>query len=51
MVTTGTKAALNCGDMELAWRKWKRHPLINQTWNNWKIHWTAAFSKLETFIA
>jgi hypothetical protein len=23
MVTTGTKAALNCGGMELAWHEWK----------------------------
>jgi hypothetical protein len=45
MVTTGTKATLNCSGMELAWREWKRHPLIDQTWNNWKIHWMAAFSE------
>jgi hypothetical protein len=45
MVTTGTKAALNCGGMELAWQEWKRRPLFNQTWNNWKQHWTAAFTK------
>jgi hypothetical protein len=46
MVTTGTKAALNCGGMELAWCKWKHCPLVNHTWNNWKLHWTVAF--LET---
>jgi hypothetical protein len=45
MVTTGTKAALNCGSMELAWRKWKHHPLVDHTWNNWKLHWTAAFAE------
>jgi hypothetical protein len=45
MVTTGTKAALNCGIMELAWRKWKRCPLANHTWSNWKLHWTAAFAE------
>jgi hypothetical protein len=45
MVTTGKKAALNCGGMELVWCEWKRHPLIDQTWNNWKSHWTTAFSK------
>jgi hypothetical protein len=45
MVTTGTKAALNCGGMELAWRKWKRRPVADQTWNNWKVHWTAAFTE------
>jgi hypothetical protein len=31
--------------MELSWREWKRHPLVDQTWNNWKLHWAAAFSK------
>ncbi len=45
MVTTGTKAALNCGGMELAWRKWNRCPLVDHTWNNWKLHWTAAFAE------
>ncbi len=45
IVTTGTKAPLNCGGMELAWRKWKRCPLVDHTWNNWKLHWTAAFVK------
>jgi hypothetical protein len=45
MVLTGTKAAINCGGIELAWREWRRCPAINQTWNNWKTHWTAAFTK------
>jgi hypothetical protein len=45
MVLTGTKAAINCGGMELAWRKWRRPPIINQMWNNWKVHWTAAFAE------
>jgi hypothetical protein len=45
MVTTGTKATLNCGGMELAWHIWKRHPLVDHMWNNWKLHWTAAFAK------
>ncbi len=45
MVTTGMKAALNCGGMELAWREWKCFPLDNHTWNNWKLHWTAAFAE------
>jgi hypothetical protein len=45
MVTTGTKAALNCGGMKLAWHAWKHHPLVDQMWNNWKLHWTAAFSE------
>jgi hypothetical protein len=44
MVTTGTKATLNCCGMELTWREWKRRRLIDQTWNNWKLHWRAAFS-------
>jgi hypothetical protein len=43
MVSTGTKAAINCGGIELAWREWKRRPLVDQTWNTWKTHWTAAF--------
>jgi hypothetical protein len=45
MVTTGTKATLNCGGMELAWCKWKCHPLTDHTWNNWKLHWTEAFAE------
>jgi hypothetical protein len=45
MVTTGTKAALNCGGVELVWHEWKRRTLVDQTWNNWKLHWAAAFSK------
>jgi hypothetical protein len=43
MVTTSMKAALKCGGMELAWHKWKRCLLVNHTWNNWKLLWTAAF--------
>jgi hypothetical protein len=35
MVTTSTKAALNCGGMELTWREWKHHLLVDYTWNNW----------------
>jgi hypothetical protein len=45
MVTTGTKATLNCGGMGLAWRKQKCCPLIDHMWNNWKLHWTAASCK------
>jgi hypothetical protein len=45
MVTTGTKEALTRGGMTLAWHEWKRHPTNKQTWNNWKAHWTAAFSE------
>jgi hypothetical protein len=45
MVTTGKKAALNCGGMELAWREWKCCPLVNHMWNNWKLHWTVALAE------
>ncbi len=45
MVTTGTKAALNSGGMELAWREWKRRPVPDQMWNNWKLHWSVAFTE------
>jgi hypothetical protein len=45
MVTTGTKATLNCSGMELAWRKWKHRLLIDHTWDNWKLHWTAVFAE------
>jgi hypothetical protein len=31
MVLTGTKATINCGGMELTWRKLRRCPSINQT--------------------
>jgi hypothetical protein len=31
MVTTGTKHALNCGDMTLAWQEWKHRPLPDHT--------------------
>jgi hypothetical protein len=41
MITTGTKHALACGNMTLAWREWKHHPIIDHTWPNWKAHWTA----------
>jgi hypothetical protein len=45
MVSTGTKATITCSRMELAWREWKRQPIINQMWNNWKMHWTVAFAE------
>jgi hypothetical protein len=45
MVLTGIKAAITCGGMELAWREWKCQPIINQTRNNWKMHWTLDFSE------
>jgi hypothetical protein len=46
MITTGTKHALACGNMTLAWRKWKYCPIIDHTWPNWKAQWTAAFAKM-----
>jgi hypothetical protein len=46
MVTTGTKHALATRNMTLAWRKWKRCPIPDHTWPNWKAHWTAAFAKM-----
>jgi hypothetical protein len=38
MITTGTKHALACGNMTLAWHKWKHCPLFNYTWPNLKSH-------------
>jgi hypothetical protein len=46
MVTTGTKHALATGNMTLAWREWRRRPVDDHTWPNWKAHWTAAFAKI-----
>jgi hypothetical protein len=46
MITTGTKHALACGNMTLAWHEWKRCPPIDHTWPNWKTHWTAAMAKM-----
>ncbi len=45
MVTTSIKAALNCGGTELVWHEWKCCPLVDYMWNNWKLHWTAAFAE------
>jgi hypothetical protein len=45
MVLTGTKAGINCDSMELAWHKWCCRAAIDQTWYNWKTHWTVAFTK------
>jgi hypothetical protein len=36
IVMTRTKHALNYGNMTLAWQEWKRCPLLDHTWNNWK---------------
>jgi hypothetical protein len=46
MITTGTKHAMACGNMMLAWCKWKLCPLIHHTWPNWKAHWMAVFAKM-----
>jgi hypothetical protein len=46
MVTTGTKYALACSNMSLAWREWKHHPILDHNWPNWKAHWTAAFAEM-----
>ncbi len=46
MITTGTKHALACGNMTVAWREWKCCPPIDHTWPNWKAHWTASFAKM-----
>jgi hypothetical protein len=47
MVTTSTKHALNCGNMTLAWQEWKRCPLLDHMWNNWKDHWMATFAEMQ----
>ncbi len=46
MITTGTKHALACSNITLAWYEWKRCPIIDHTWPNWKAHWTAAFAEM-----
>ncbi len=46
MITKGTKQALACGNMMLAWRKWKCCLLPGHTWPNWKSHWTVTFAKM-----
>jgi hypothetical protein len=46
MVATGTKHALACGNMTLAWHKWKHCPILDHTWPNWKAHWNPAFAKM-----
>jgi hypothetical protein len=46
MVTTGTKHALACGNMTMAWCEWNCCTIANHTWPNWKIHWTSAFTEM-----
>jgi hypothetical protein len=39
MVTTGTKHALVCSNMTMAWCKSNCHaPIADHTWSNWKTH-------------
>ena len=46
MVTTWCKHTIASGNMTLGWREWKRCLPNELTWNHWKIHWTAAFTKM-----
>jgi hypothetical protein len=46
MIITGTKHALACSNMMLAWHEWKCCLPIDHTWPNWKAHWTTAFAKM-----
>jgi hypothetical protein len=46
MITTGTKHALVCSNMKLAWCKWELCPIINHTWSNWKAQWNATFAEM-----
>jgi hypothetical protein len=39
MVTTGTKHALVCSNMTMAWRKWNCYAAVaDHTWSKWKTH-------------
>ncbi len=46
MVTTGTKHALACGNMTMAWCEWNRCVIADHTWATWKTHWMAAFAEM-----
>ena len=50
MVTTGTKHAVATGSMDEAWKTWKRRPIVDHTWANWKSHWTDAFQEKRELI-
>jgi hypothetical protein len=39
------KHAVNCGDFHHAWWEWRRTPTADQTWANWKTHWTRALQE------
>jgi hypothetical protein len=36
MITTGTKHALACGNMTMAWCQWNHCAIADHTWLNWK---------------
>ncbi|KAL7477931.1 hypothetical protein ACHAW6_003712, partial [Cyclotella cf. meneghiniana] len=44
-VTTGTKYALQCGDLMQAWHEWRHLMAVHHTWLNLKNPWTAAFNE------
>jgi hypothetical protein len=44
--TTGTKHALACSNMTMAWCEWNCCTIAKHTWSTWKTHWTAAFAKM-----
>jgi hypothetical protein len=46
MITTRTKHALACRNMTMMWREWNHHAIADNTWPNWKTHWTSAFAKM-----
>jgi hypothetical protein len=46
MVTTGTKHALACGNMTMAWHKWNYCAIAGHTWSNWKTYWMAVFARM-----
>ncbi len=46
MVTTGTKHAIACGNMTMAWCEWNHCAIANHAWSKWKTHWMAAFTEM-----
>ncbi len=46
MVTTGTKHALTCGNMTMAWREWNHCTIADHTCFTWKTHWMSTFAKI-----
>ena len=51
MITTGTKHALACSIMTMAWHEWNYCAIANHTWPNWKTHWTSAFTEMRMLYA